>query len=157
LRITVKIDDSQLRALERELPKRIDRGVAQVAHAHEAETIKLQRALGWKDTPASVAVQREGVGKYKVHAPVRAEDGQPYPTFQEFGTGEKAEDWNGNPRPRGRIYPKKAKKLKFTWKGQTMYRDSVAGVPAKHTFKQALDKIMPRSQEFFARGFNAPL
>jgi hypothetical protein len=152
LKINIAIDDRQLQKLIRRFPGALDNGVAHVAHRYEAEIIKATSEKGWRNIPASVAVQRQGFAQYMVHAPVKSEDGQPYPVFQELGTGNRAETWSGAPAPRGRIYPTRAKFLHFEWQGQEWFRRSVEGVPATHVWRDTLEAFKPRMGEFLVHG-----
>ena len=115
--------------------------------------IEEMRGRGWQDIPASVTVDRKGYAQFMVHAPVRSEDGQHYPTFQEFGTGNRAETWSGAPTPRGKIVPKRSKFLHFTWQGKEWFRKSVEGVPATHIWRDTLRALEPRMGKYLIAGF----
>lgn len=152
MKLNITINDAQLQAYILKFPASVDNGVAHVAHAYEADVIKAMVGRGWKDLPSSVAVQKRGFAAYMVHATARSEDGKPYGTFQEFGTGNRAESWNGTPTPRGKIKPVRAKFMHFTWNGQEQFRRSVEGVPATHVWRDSLESLRTRMGRIFAHG-----
>jgi hypothetical protein len=79
---------------------------------------------------------------------VRNDDGAPYAAFNEFGTGMRAEDWDGNPlSSRHMIYPRNSDAMgPWKWAGSYYYRKQTQGTFPSHAMRKALDHVWERRQ-----------
>lgn len=133
------------------LPHIMYRVVLQMAHAVEAEYIKNAPKL--TGSMASSTNVSHGATKadnpravLKVNA--RNDDGAPYPVFNEFGTGMRSEDWNGNAlSTRHMIYPRNSDAMgPWKWAGSYYYRKQTQGTFPSHAMRKALDHAWDRRE-----------
>jgi hypothetical protein len=155
VKITVTIDDRQLRDLEGMMPKKIDRGISTIAHAHEAKAVeRAPRESG--SLASSIHVRKNAPADYSSATNATSEDGAPYDVFQEFGTGMKSEDWGGRPlSTRHLIFPREKKALSWSVGGRRVFAKFTTGVPAVHYMEGALDDIEPFIPALFRQGFES--
>lgn len=172
--VSVRIDIRQLERLANDIPKRVDRGIAHIAYAVEKGAVKAA-PVDTGSLRSSIHVNKLAQSTYEVKPNVAGEDGAPYDAFQEYGTGMRAEDWNGNAVSsrhvivaRGGLGSPAATKsgqgwslgrargvkpMIFEWHGAKVVAWSVQGVHARHYMGRGLAEAMFQIPRLFAEGF----
>ncbi len=159
----VKIEHHLKGLVKRRLPQMMYKTVLSMAHAVEGEYIKSAPKL--TGSMASSANVDEGKSvsltapRAVLKVPVRGDDGAPYPAFNEFGTGMRSEDWNGNAlSTRHVIHPRNSDAMgPWKWAGSSYYRKQTMGTYPSHAMRKALDRIWKRRGAVIRKAINSSL
>lgn len=153
--------EHHLKALyKKKLPWVMYRTVLQMAHAVEAEYVKsAPRETGSMAASANVthSATKADNPRAVLKVPVRGDDGAPYAAFNEFGTGMRSEDWNGNPlSTRHVIHPRRSDAMgPWKWAGSYYYRKQTMGTFPSHAMRKALDHVWERRAQIIGSAINS--